>query len=298
MLGTKKKMMTAVFMLVISVLMLTTASFAWFTISTNPEITKLTTQVVVNENLEIALAKTTGAVDASAVADTGNQYTWGNIINLDVADLNGAATGTGNYYKDTLVKTLRPVKFDSTFQYPTYGTDGRINELLALKASDRDSGFGYLTDAVDEHGVKTGKVYGYYVDFWLRTNLAAEGGTAVTLSAAAKPNTTAAMGGGTVFTSTNDVLSDNVGIAFQTITTNTTGTITAATPTAGTGSTSYAGNVVTLKPNEAQLVRMFVYLNGANVTNASAALEGTPITGSLNIQFAIAGVDQSMDGQA
>jgi len=296
MIGTKKKLTTAAFMLVISVLMLTTASYAWFTISTNPEITDLTTQVVVNENLEIALAQTAFTQPlAAATGQTGDQYTWGNIIDLSNTDL----TGAGKPYT-TLNKTLRPMTLNTTadaFQYPTYGTDGRVSTLADLTVGTRSNGFGNMTDA-------GGKVYAYYLDFWMQTNLAA-GGT-VTLSTAKVRSTSGEAGGGTVFTSTNQVLADNIAIAFEAIGETPSATINATaaaidtvnkTSAGGTYSTPFTGNVVTLVANTPQLVRMYIYLEGASVKNASASLEGALATGALNVQFALAGVDQSMDGQ-
>jgi hypothetical protein len=301
MLATKKKLMMAVVMLTISGLMLTSASFAWFTISTNPEVSNLTTKVVVNQNLEIALADTaTTEPLAAATGDTGNQYKWGNIIDL-------SATGAAKTAYDAFVTagntTLRPATLGSTskkFQYPNYGTDGRVSTLADLTVGTRTSGFGNITD-----GATTPKIYAYYVDFWIRSNVA---GT-VTLSTAAKRSTNGILGGGTVFTSTNQVLADNVSIAFEDITTaaSANGAATAATagtPVASTGTTpTYStaftdDSVVVLTANTAKLIRMYVYLEGAAVTNASAStISGTPITGTLNVQFATTGVTKSMDAE-
>jgi hypothetical protein len=299
MFGTKKKLMTAVVMLVISAIMMTTASYAWFTISTNPEIKGLTTQVVTNENLEIALAQSTTVPPAASTAnDSGNQYTWGNVI--DLSGSNSAATAYG-----LIDKTLRPSTLGSdgssgtAFNYPVYYSDGRVHELTALTVTDGtgSDGFGTINS--------TNKVYGYYVDFWLRTNIADD--VTVTLSTAVKRSTGSdgITGGGTVLSSLNDDLLNCVRIAFQP---GASGTITAATPGAVTktvgatpGTIPFTGNVVTLHANEAKLVRMYVYYEGANKTNADAIIGDSLVNGSLNIQFAIDDgdnindVDTSMD---
>ena len=281
---TKSKLFAAAVMLMVSVLLLTSASFAWFTISTNPEVSDMTTQIVTNENLEVALAKTGAAEpDVSAIGSTGNQYAWGNIIDL-------GTEGDAKDAYDLLTKTLRPATLATTFQYPTYGADGRPNELTPLTVGAMANGFGVMEDA-DK------KVYGYYVDFWLRSNI---GGT-VTLSTATKRSTAGDTGGGTVFTTTNKVLAENIALAVQPNPTATTpGAITAMTRGAATGTytTAFTGNVVTLTANTAQLVRVYVYLDGKNVTNAAASLEDALVNGALNIQFAMTDVDQSMDGQA
>ncbi len=52
---TKSKLMAALVMLLVSAIMMSTASFAWFTISTAPEISNMKSTVAANGNLEIAL---------------------------------------------------------------------------------------------------------------------------------------------------------------------------------------------------------------------------------------------------
>lgn len=313
MFGTKKKLMAAVVMLVISAIMLTSASYAWFTISTNPEIKGMTTQVVVNENLEIALASTDVSTipGTTAQGDTGKQYTWGNIIDLTPTGTVGAQPETAYA---ALVKTLRPVTLNTTldpdvFQYPTYGADGRPNaDLSNLSDSPMANGFGNLFDGT--------KAYGYYVDFWVRSNVGGD----LTLSATKKRSTNGEQGLGSYFesngqTGPDKVLATNLFVAFKDITpdiagaTKAVGTHTVAvTHTAGTPgdaidgkykTTFESGTIVNLTPNSAKLIRMYVYLEGKNVTNASASLDGTDNTigGKLNIQFGIAEVDHSMDGQ-
>lgn len=281
--GVKKKLSLAVVMLTISVLMLTSASFAWFTISTNPEVTDLTTQVVVNENLEIALAKTGAAAPTDSLAgDTVNQYTWGNMVDLGAAGAASVAYGT-------LDKTLRPAALDTTLKYPSYGLDGRVSTLADLTIGSMANGFGNLTGA-------GGKIYGYYVDFYLQTN---NSGT-VKLSAAANRSSSGEMGAGTTFTamatgleSARSTLAKNIRIAFQP---GAAGTITAATSDWAAGSTAaFTGDVAVLVANTPKLVRMYVYLDGATVTNAAASLADGLLGGTLNIQFDLASVGDSMD---
>jgi hypothetical protein len=294
MLSVKKKLLMAVVMLTLSILMMTSASFAWFTISTNPEISALTTQVVVNENLEIALAATGADVPAASLTgDTGDQYTWGNIIDL-------GATGDAKTAYDDLNKTLRPAVLTAgesanVFKYPSYGTDGRVNTLSDMSVSSMANGFGTLADAASD-----GKIYGYYVDFYLQSNNA---GT-VTLSTAVSRSSAGTAGKGSTFTaastglaSAQATLAKNIRIAFQpNPTAPTPGTITAATNNWTTGTTAaFTGNVATLTANTAQLVRMYVYLDGATVTNAAASLADGLVGGAFNIQFDMTTVGDSMD---
>jgi hypothetical protein len=250
MFGTKKKLMAAVVMLVISAIMLTSASYAWFTISTNPEISGLDTKVVVHEALEIALVNTDGDAPNNwgvtntlpagyANQDEYKQYTWGNMVDLgEVAYYNAA----------TFDKSLRPAKLKLTniaesgdavnvnlFKYPEYDVDGRVSNLSAdnLTPSDRNMGFGNLFEP-DAATTGTKRSYGYYVDFWIRSGVDGD----LVLSAAANRSTgsttTDVNGGGSYYqsdytypasTNGNEAaiaaakeLAENIRVAFQDIT--------------------------------------------------------------------------------
>ena len=90
--GAKKKLMGAVCMLLVASIMMISATYAWFTLSTAPEITGITTSVGANGNLEMALLsgnvndRTTqeGGIRSSmaVVADTVANLTWGNLVDL------------------------------------------------------------------------------------------------------------------------------------------------------------------------------------------------------------------------
>jgi len=298
----KSKLLASVAMLLVSAIMLTSASFAWFTISTAPEVKGITTTVVTNETLEIALNKAAYAsaadVDAASTYGrtslSGDYYTWGNLVDL------GAAGSTAKTAYDALDKTLRPAKLDTTFKAPTYGTDGRISDLenaltAQAAAGAAADGFGLLVDADDSN-----RVYGYYIDYWMRSNV----GGQVTLSAAADRDGSGdtsgdTYGGGSTFTAggtstAHNVLASNIRIAFQDVTSGTTGAITEIVPTATSNTAVFSGDVIRLTANTAAKVRVYVYLDGTAVTNESASIDGTVITGALNLQFAIADVDKSM----
>lgn len=139
----RKKLAAAVAMLTISAVMLTGVSYAWYTLSTNPEVTGIKANLAANENLEIALDNgytTEAAVDAASVYEgsaqgskTGNPYTWGNLVDLGVA-MSTMNPGTGSSGTPKLV--LAPVKYNLTadtkfgkFTYPQYGLDGRVSQL-------------------------------------------------------------------------------------------------------------------------------------------------------------------------
>lgn len=134
-LAIRKKLMAAVSMLMVSVIMLVSSTYAWFTLSTAPEITGISTTVGANGNLEMALVPTDGdtsnistSVGDSTLVTTASNITWGNMIDLsdasyglDVITLLPAALNT---LADGTIDT------DAILSTPSYGADGRISELV------------------------------------------------------------------------------------------------------------------------------------------------------------------------
>ncbi len=137
----QKKLLAATSMLLVACIMLISASYAWFTLSTAPEIKGITTTIGANGNLEIALADATswangGTTIKSEVGDSllaaiEKNLKWGNLID---------ASSTTDYGLDKV--TLMPAKLNidpatgkvnltSMLSTPSYGADGRIDTLLA-----------------------------------------------------------------------------------------------------------------------------------------------------------------------
>lgn len=132
--GLREKVTAVAFLLALSVIMLTSASYAWLTISRAPEVTAVSTNIAANGSLEIALATGNGLLPPgeSQVGDSAaaeNQTivnantTWGNLINL-----NDEAYGLENL-------VLRPAQLNRSdlLGSPLYGAlytaDGRIDRL-------------------------------------------------------------------------------------------------------------------------------------------------------------------------
>ena len=131
----KKKLMGAVCMLLVASIMMISATYAWFTLSTAPEITGITTSVGANGNLEMALLSgnvndlTTqeGGVGSSmaAVKDTVANLTWGNLVDLS----------DDSYGLQSI--SLKPAQFNNAGSWatgnllsiPVYGADGRVKDL-------------------------------------------------------------------------------------------------------------------------------------------------------------------------
>ncbi len=138
--STRKKLTAAIAMLLIAALMVVTATYAWFTLSTSPEVTGITTTVGANGNLEIALGSSDNwgapALISSAVGDSNlaivqKNLTWGNIVDLSAAD----------YHLNDII--LNPARLNITggkigaspLLTPTYGNDGRVADLVANTVS-------------------------------------------------------------------------------------------------------------------------------------------------------------------
>lgn len=138
--GVKKKLTAAIAMLLVATIMMVSSTYAWFTLSTAPEVTGITTSVGANGNLEMALLPTSGktgdintSVGDSTKAAAERNVTWGNLVDLSDNDtyglndvklyparLNVTGNGTDGYSVAT-----------SQLLTPTYGNDGRVDTLTA-----------------------------------------------------------------------------------------------------------------------------------------------------------------------
>lgn len=152
--GIRNKMMAAISMLMVSCIMLVSSTYAWFTLSTAPEVTGITTNVGANGNLEMMLLTGSSADgvtmegsfyseadDLGVISQVGDSMahqsvteanvTWGNLVDLSdgsyglgnivlsPARLN--ATAGGDAAKDSIGTTI--------LNAPSYGTDGRVIDV-------------------------------------------------------------------------------------------------------------------------------------------------------------------------
>ncbi|MBQ6699177.1 MAG: hypothetical protein IJM98_00810 [Oscillospiraceae bacterium] len=130
----RERVIAVALLFAMSMAMMTSATFAWLTISRAPEVTAVNTTVAANGNLEIALATGDGTIapgesqvgDSSANEEqsvTRANITWGNLVNLS----------DPSYGLDNL--TLRPAQLNtaSLLDSPLFGADydedGRIVQL-------------------------------------------------------------------------------------------------------------------------------------------------------------------------
>ena len=144
----KSKLMAAVAMLLISALLMSSTSYAWFVLSTAPEIAKLNTTAGANGALEIALPGTitqenglkrpdepkskVGASSANIMqpVEEANTY-WGNMVEITESYglQNLVLFPSRLNLSSTLVNT---VELASPLLVPTYGTDGRISSTASV----------------------------------------------------------------------------------------------------------------------------------------------------------------------
>lgn len=140
------KLMAAISMLLVSAILMCLTSYAWFILSTAPEVSNLKTTAGANGALEIALQSTneagngradiTSAVGSSHAvksAAVSNTY-WGNVVDLT----EGYGLEHVTLYPSRL--KLTPTKVDgktsyavdtgSILQVPQFGQDGRVTGLL------------------------------------------------------------------------------------------------------------------------------------------------------------------------
>lgn len=137
----KSKLVAAVCMLLVSCIMMVSSTYAWFTLSTAPEVTGITTAVGANGNLEMALipgmkdATNAYATIAEALAAIGDasasmgtnaaNTTWGNLVDLSDNSYYGLDKIT--LYPSKMVPTAEGNLPDYYLGTPTYGADGRFN---------------------------------------------------------------------------------------------------------------------------------------------------------------------------
>ena len=199
--GLRNKLIAAISMLLVSSIMMVSSTYAWFTLSTAPEVKNISTTVAGNGSLEIALMPTDGllsSITAGAVGGTATlkqkNVKWGNQVDLsDTAyglndiSLNPAKLNTTT----TNVEGTQVVNINKTapLAVAEYGFDGRIAGVKAdnvgVKSKANSVGFdgtdygvraiGELGKEAEANTVKS--AYGYVVDLAMRVNTTGADGT-------------------------------------------------------------------------------------------------------------------------
>ena len=157
----RSKLLAAIAMLLVASFMVVSSTYAWFTLSTAPEVTGITTQIGANGNLEIALntgAETIGNyVGGTNTSTVDRNTTWGNLVDLSSADyglssvvlkpsalLLSTASTQGNLKIDP----------DNPMVTPEYGSDGRVSALAANTSYGKYNATKKGFETTDEYGVR------------------------------------------------------------------------------------------------------------------------------------------------
>ena len=161
--GVKKKLMGAICMLLVASIMVVSSTYAWFTLSTAPEITGISTSVGANGNLEMALLNTATYGDTSLIksavgnsmdagtAVTEANVTWGNLVNLS-----DKSYGMTNITLMPAQLNVKEGKLEtSPLATAQYGADGRVTGVAGTTVSATYDGtsFKYVQDHQD-YGVR------------------------------------------------------------------------------------------------------------------------------------------------
>lgn len=127
----KAKLISATAMLLVATIMVVSSTYAWFTLSTAPEVTGVSTAVGANGALEMLLA--TKDANGDWVYNNGsvsnaldrNTY-WGNLVDLSSTVYGSQAI---TLYPSTINLNGDKLNLSSPLKTPVYGADGRVEGL-------------------------------------------------------------------------------------------------------------------------------------------------------------------------
>lgn len=324
----RRRLSAALIMLLVSSIMLVATTYAWFTLSTAPEVKNIDTTVAGNGSLEIALLPTDGDITAiksgrgtsgdyaggNALATAAN-VSWGNLL-----DLSDASYGLGKLQLTPAHAEVATSGETTTFTFGTteFGYDGRVKSTNTSEAdpysfnTDRFNGTNkgvraLLSSAASARDVSaedaTVDAFGYVLDLVFRANTAdgklvlqQEGIQRVYNSATdTERQSTAAptQGGGSKVTAKSGLK-----IAFvKNYATDEADEFLgyAVADTDGNlklvdASGADKEALITLEDGVATQISAIVFREGANLTNADLAPEDVPSEATVNLQFALGGV--------
>lgn len=149
----KRKIFMVLMLLVCSGIMAVAATYAWFILSTTPEVSGISTTVGANGSLEIALLNNETGVNTSLIrADVGDSIsivgavqgnvTWGNLV-----DISDASYGLNTIVMYPSVLNVTDNKLDTTamLSIPKNGVDGRISSISSNTAPAIYNGSAFTT---------------------------------------------------------------------------------------------------------------------------------------------------------
>ena len=164
--GIRTKLTAATVMLLIAAILMVSTTYAWFTLSTAPEVTGITTNVGANGNLEMLLLNKDSFQstedDLDVVSEVGDSNAvkalteanlkWGNLV-----DLSDASYGLDNIVlMPSRLNLANTTTLDNTILLaPSYGTDGRVINVKRATYSGAWEGNTWIyKDLTDHAGVR------------------------------------------------------------------------------------------------------------------------------------------------
>lgn len=168
--STKVELVSAVAMLLVAAIMMTSASFAWYTLSTTPELSGVEMELGVSKNFEIAqMVDGTEDVPEVTSSDTGDETTWGAKVTSYAATSSKINYGihVANSDAGCTDGKLCQIGYDNTGR-----TNGEYIEL-STSCGAMSAGVVEVTANVSYPGIVGGvsKVVGVGYGVWLRSNV-------------------------------------------------------------------------------------------------------------------------------
>ena len=134
----KKKLFVSAMSLVMAVILMTSTSFAWFTINESAEATDVTVTLQSVENVEIALDDGSEPEEVSS-NDGTDQYTWGGTVKFSEPDaLTNLATNVGG-----VLQTVEYNDDGRTAGLKTATSAGLANSMKVYKYGGESVGVGF-----------------------------------------------------------------------------------------------------------------------------------------------------------
>lgn len=143
----KAKLMSAVALLLVSAILLSTSTYAWFVLSTAPEVSEMKTTAGANGALAIALQSTDATSGqrveeiTNRVGDSGSDAantTWGGLVDLtDKYGLEKISLSPARLNVDTKTGMIQK---GTPLSIPQFGADGRISALTPMGTVYYDAG--------------------------------------------------------------------------------------------------------------------------------------------------------------
>lgn len=160
----KRKLTSALCMLLIASVLLGSASYAWLVMSVAPEVSGMTANVGANGSLEIALLDSETRQDLSLISSMGGSLatrnpsankSWGNVLDLSYDDYGLQEMVLWPSRLNLVQAGDKYIVDSSLLSVPTYGYDGRIIELTDDTVTGSYKGGKFTTIlGVQDYGVR------------------------------------------------------------------------------------------------------------------------------------------------